>query len=120
MHRTSSSTSEDSLKLSSGGLGQEQGESARGLGGDPELCSLSKSAPAGQEAKSKSRSLNPFAVRSGVGPSGGGPSSENQIPSRLLQLARSKDKKDKKKKKGKEQVSQTAGRMHVLSAISDK
>ncbi|KAL7885295.1 hypothetical protein AOLI_G00055900 [Acnodon oligacanthus] len=89
--RTSSSASEDSLKLQSSG---EPAESA-----DLSAHDL----PSRVDSKRKSKNLNPFS--SGSSQKGGAAEPQSQIPSRLLQLAKPKEKKEKKKKKGKGQPS---------------
>ncbi|XP_028811943.1 A-kinase anchor protein 13 isoform X2 [Denticeps clupeoides] len=91
VQRTPSSTSDDSLHLQSGSsLEREPGE------GEPSTAPRRNSLGR-MDSKTKGRNLNPFSLKN-QGPSGDG---QNQIPSRLLQLAKSKDKKDKKKKKSK-------------------
>ncbi len=97
LQRTPSSTSEDSLKLqSSSSMEREIWEGE--LSSSPRKNSLSRI-----DSKQKGRSL--FSLGSKT-PSLEGP---NQIPTRLLQLASSKEKKDKKKKKSKSQPPQDAG-----------
>ncbi|XP_056613508.1 A-kinase anchor protein 13 isoform X3 [Triplophysa dalaica] len=96
IQRTSSSTSEDSLKFqSSGSMEKEMWEGE--LSCSPRKNSLSRI-----DSKQKGRSL--FSLGSKTQST----DSQNQIPSRLLQLATSKDKKDKKKKKSKNQAPQEA------------
>ncbi|XP_043100441.1 A-kinase anchor protein 13-like isoform X2 [Puntigrus tetrazona] len=101
LHRTPSSTSEDSLKLqSSSSIEREIWEGE--LSSSPRKNSLSR-----MDSKQKGRSL--FSL-------GGKTQSlegQNQIPSRLLQLASSKEKKEKKKKKSKSQPPQDAA-SHLL------
>ncbi|KAL0189540.1 hypothetical protein M9458_016639, partial [Cirrhinus mrigala] len=96
LQRTPSSTSEDSLKLqSSSSIEREIWEGD--LSSSPRKNSLSR-----MDSKQKGRSL--FSL-------GGKTQSlegQNQIPTRLLQLASSKEKKDKKKKKSKSQPPQDA------------
>lgn len=66
-------------------------------------CSPRKNSLSRIDSKQKGRSL--FSLGSKTQST----DSQNQIPSRLLQLATSKDKKDKKKKKSKNQAPQEAG-----------
>lgn len=71
---------------------------------DGELpCSPRKNSLSRMDSKQKGRSL--FSL----GGKTQNTDSQSQIPSRLLQLASSKDKKDKKKKKSKNQAPQEAG-----------
>uniref|UniRef100_A0A673WPP5 A-kinase anchoring protein 13 n=1 Tax=Salmo trutta TaxID=8032 RepID=A0A673WPP5_SALTR len=106
--RTPSTTSEESMKFqSSTSLDIEPG------GGEVELSS----SPATKDpflrmgSKRKGKNLNPFSsLSSSSNASSKAQSStegQNQIPNRLMQLAKTKDKKEKKKKKGKGQQSQT-------------
>ncbi|XP_051755326.1 A-kinase anchor protein 13 isoform X5 [Ctenopharyngodon idella] len=101
LQRTPSSTSEDSLKLqSSSSIEREIWEGE--LSSSPRKNSLSRI-----DSKQKGRSL--FSL-------GGKTQSiegQNQMPTRLLQLATSKEKKDKKKKKSKNQPPQDAA-SHLL------
>ncbi|XP_067301285.1 A-kinase anchor protein 13 isoform X4 [Pseudorasbora parva] len=101
LQRTPSSTSEDSVKLqSSSSIEREIWEGE--LSSSPRKNSLSRI-----DSKQKGRSL--FSL-------GGKTQSiegQNQMPTRLLQLASSKDKKDKKKKKSKSQSPQDAA-SHLL------
>ncbi|XP_067292548.1 A-kinase anchor protein 13 isoform X3 [Pseudorasbora parva] len=100
-NRTPSTTSEDSSKFQSTGS----------LDRDPSEMELSSS-PSSKDflsrmdSKRKGKNLNPFSSNSSQ--KGQNSEAQSQIPSRLLQLAKSKEKKDKKKKKGKGQQSQTA------------
>ncbi|XP_066505455.1 A-kinase anchor protein 13 isoform X3 [Hoplias malabaricus] len=95
--RTSSSASEDSLKMQSFP--------------DPADCMELSSSPSAHDLltrvdskrKGKNLTLNPFSSSSGQK---SGAVEQSQIPSRLLQLAKPKEKKEKKKKKGKGQQSQ--------------
>ncbi|MFT7806705.1 A-kinase anchor protein 13-like isoform X6 [Arapaima gigas] len=90
MHRTPSSTSEDSLRFqSSVSLDNDPGESR--------LSSSPKDSLFRTDSKWKGKNLNPFAVNPSQKPQNN--DGTNQIPSRLLQLAKTKDKKEKKKKK---------------------
>ncbi|KAI4888287.1 hypothetical protein NFI96_025856 [Prochilodus magdalenae] len=100
--RTSSSASEDSLKLQSSGALAESGERSTSL---PTL---------GQR---KSKNLNPFS--SGSSQKGGAAEPQSQIPSRLLNLAKPKEKEKKKKKKGKGQQSQNTGCRTLRSSNPD-
>ncbi|XP_072520347.1 A-kinase anchor protein 13 isoform X2 [Salminus brasiliensis] len=95
--RTSSTASEDSLKLQSST--------------DPAECVELSSSPSTHDllnrfdSKRKSKNLNLFS--SGSGQKGGAAAEPpSQMPSRLLQLAKPKEKKEKKKKKGKGQQNQ--------------
>ncbi|XP_036420809.1 A-kinase anchor protein 13 isoform X4 [Colossoma macropomum] len=94
--RTSSSASEDSLKLQSSGEPAESAELSTSLS--------AHDLPSRVDSKRKSKNLNPFS--SGSSQKGGAAEPQSQIPSRLLQLAKPKEKKEKKKKKGKGQQSQ--------------
>lgn len=101
LQRTSSSTSEDSLKFqSSGSMEKEMWEGEL-------TCSPRKNSLSRMDSKQKGRSL--FSL----GGKTQSTESQNQIPSRLLQLATSKEKKDKKKKKNKNQAHQEAA-SHLL------
>ncbi|XP_026071984.1 A-kinase anchor protein 13-like isoform X3 [Carassius auratus] len=101
LQRTPSSTSEDSLKLqSSSSIEREIWEGD--LSSSPRKNSLSRI-----DSKQKGRSL--FSLGSKTQSLEG----QNQMPTRLLQLASSKEKKDKKKKKSKSQPPQDAA-SHLL------
>ncbi|XP_052416840.1 A-kinase anchor protein 13 isoform X1 [Carassius gibelio] len=101
LQRTPSSTSEDSLKLqSSSSIEREIGEGD--LPSSPRKNSLSR-----MDSKQKGRSL--FSLGSKTQSLEG----QNPIPTRLLQLASSKEKKDKKKKKSKSHPPQDAA-SHLL------
>ncbi|XP_069046763.1 A-kinase anchor protein 13 isoform X3 [Lepisosteus oculatus] len=107
-HRTPSSTSDESLKF----------HSTSSLDRDPVECELSSSPRTDSltrtDSKQKGKNLNPFAFNQSLKAQGS--EGQNQIPGRLLQLARSKDKKDKKdkkKKKGKGQLSPAADLPHT-------
>lgn len=105
LQRTPSSTSEDSLKLqSSSSIERELWEGE--LSSSPRKNSLSRI-----DSKQKGRSL--FSLGSKTQSLEG----QNQMPTRLLQLATSKDKKDKKKKKSKSQP-QDAGEHSKLSCTN--
>ncbi|XP_036399311.1 A-kinase anchor protein 13-like isoform X2 [Megalops cyprinoides] len=109
MKRTSSTASEDSLMFqSSGSLDRDVGECE--LSSSPRKDSLSR-----LDSKRKGKNLNPFASNPSQKAQSG--ESQNQIPTRLLQLAK-KDKKDKKKKKSKGQHSQPAESTHL--PVSDQ
>ncbi|KAK7121707.1 hypothetical protein R3I93_022706 [Phoxinus phoxinus] len=100
-NRSPSTTSEDSSKFQSSGS----------LDRDPSEVELSSSPSARDflsrmDSKRKGKNLNPFSSNSSQ--KGQNSEAQSQIPSRLLQLAKSKEKKDKKKKKGKGQQSQPA------------
>uniref|UniRef100_A0A9J8A5U4 Si:dkey-172h23.2 n=1 Tax=Cyprinus carpio carpio TaxID=630221 RepID=A0A9J8A5U4_CYPCA len=101
LQRTPSSTSEDSLKLqSSSSFEREIWEGD--ISSSPRKNSLSR-----MDSKQKGRSL--FSLGSKTQNLEG----QNQIPTRLLQLASTKEKKDKKKKKSKSQPPQDAA-SHLL------
>uniref|UniRef100_A0A673YJ85 A-kinase anchor protein 13-like n=1 Tax=Salmo trutta TaxID=8032 RepID=A0A673YJ85_SALTR len=100
--RTASSTSEESMKFqSSTSLDKEPG------GGEAELSS----SPATKDpflrmgSKRKGKNLNPFSSSNASSKAQSSTEGQNQIPNRLMQLAKTKDKKEKKKK-GKGQQSQ--------------
>lgn len=96
MERTPSSTSEDSLQFTSTTSLERDPQP-----GEPELSSSPRKDSLyrleAREAKPKGKSLNPF---TSVNTALKGSDSHNQIPNRLLQLAKNKDKKKKKKGKG--------------------
>ncbi|XP_073667973.1 uncharacterized protein [Paramisgurnus dabryanus] len=99
--RTPSSTSEDSFKLQSSGSFDKdiwEGE----MSSSPRRNSMSR-----MDSKQKGRGL--FSLGGKTQSSG----VQNQIPTRLLQLASTKEKKDKKKKKNKNPVPQEAA-SHLL------
>ncbi|KAM9568305.1 A-kinase anchor protein 13 isoform 4-T4 [Salvelinus alpinus] len=102
--RTPSSTSEESMKFqSSTSLDKEPG------GGEAELPSSSatKDPFLRMGSKRKGKNLNPFSSSSNASSKAqSSTEGQNQIPNRLMQLAKTKDKKEKKKKKGKGQQSQ--------------
>ncbi|XP_056115147.1 A-kinase anchor protein 13-like isoform X3 [Rhinichthys klamathensis goyatoka] len=103
LQRTPSSTSEDSLKLqSSSSIERELWEGE--LSSSPRKNSLSRI-----DSKQKGRSL--FSLGSKTQSLEG----QNQMPTRLLQLATSKDKKDKKKKKSKSQPQDAASHLLPLA-----
>ncbi|TRY93900.1 hypothetical protein DNTS_013078 [Danionella cerebrum] len=107
-NRTSSTASDDSSKLqsSSGSLDREPSEAE--LSSSPSTRDfLSR-----MDSKRKGKNLNPFSSSS----SQKGQSSEGQMPSRLLQLAKPKEKKDKKKKKSKSQTAESASSVLPSSA----
>ncbi|XP_035520671.1 A-kinase anchor protein 13-like [Morone saxatilis] len=99
--RTPSTTSEDSIRFhSSGSLDLDSKEAAE----QPKEVELSSSAPTKEPflrigSKRMGKNFNPFSSSSSSKPQGA--EKESQLPTRLLQLAKSKGKKDKKKKKGK-------------------
>ncbi|XDV18716.1 hypothetical protein PO909_024355 [Leuciscus waleckii] len=106
LQRTPSSTSEDSLKLqSSSSIEREIWEGE--LSSSPRKNSLSRI-----DSKQKGRSL--FSLGSKTQSLEG----QNQMPTRLLQLATSKDKKDKKKKKSKSQPQDAASHLLPLAEPS--
>lgn len=77
-------------------------------GGEAELSS----SPATKDpflrmgSKRKGKNLNPFSSSNASSKAQSSTEGQNQIPNRLMQLAKTKDKKEKKKKKGKGQQSQ--------------
>ncbi|KAK2918323.1 A-kinase anchor protein 13 isoform X1 [Channa argus] len=99
--RTPSTTSDDSIKFhSSGSLDLDSKEAAE----PPKEVEMSSSAPTKEPflrigSKRMSKNFNPFS--SSCSSKSQGAEKESQLPSRLLQLAKPKEKKDKKKKKGK-------------------
>ncbi|XP_070763222.1 A-kinase anchor protein 13-like [Enoplosus armatus] len=107
--RTSSTTSEDSIRFhSSGSLDLDSKEAAEQpkevLFLDVLQVELSSSAPTKEPflrigSKRMGKNFNPFSSSSSSKPQGA--EKESQLPTRLLQLAKPKEKKDKKKKKGK-------------------
>ncbi|XP_075996739.1 A-kinase anchor protein 13-like, partial [Genypterus blacodes] len=98
--RTPSSTSEDSIRFhSSGSLDLDAREAAE----PPKEVELSSSAPTKEPflrigSKRMGKNFNPFSSSSSKQQGG---DKESQLPNKLLQLARPKEKKEKKKKKGK-------------------
>ncbi|KAI1889778.1 hypothetical protein AGOR_G00166440 [Albula goreensis] len=110
MCRTPSTTSEDSLLFqSSSSLDRDMGE-----------CELSSSPRKDSFGRmdSKRKVKNFFPATSNASQKAPGGEGQNQIPNRLMSLAKSKDKKDKKKKKGKGHNSQPTESPHV--AVSDQ
>ncbi|KAJ8340272.1 hypothetical protein SKAU_G00349050 [Synaphobranchus kaupii] len=106
MHRTPSTTSEDSAFFQScSSLDREVGECE--LSSSPKKDSLGR-----LDSKRKGKNFIPFAS-SNTSQKGPGGEALNQIPNRLMQLAKNKDKKDKKKKKGKGQQPQPADSPHL-------
>ncbi|XP_051239077.1 A-kinase anchor protein 13 isoform X3 [Dicentrarchus labrax] len=99
--RTPSTTSEESIRFhSSGSLDLDSKEAAE----QPKEVELSSSAPTKEPflrigSKRMGKNFNPFSSSSSSKPQGA--EKESQLPTRLLQLAKSKEKKDKKKKTGK-------------------
>ncbi|XP_051776791.1 A-kinase anchor protein 13 isoform X3 [Erpetoichthys calabaricus] len=88
--RSPSSASDDSIKFpSSSSLNQDYPECE--LSVSPKKDPLSRT-----DSRQKGKHLNPFSHKSQ------GSESHNQIPNRLLQLGKSKEKKEKKKKKSKD------------------
>ncbi|XP_027134513.1 A-kinase anchor protein 13-like isoform X5 [Larimichthys crocea] len=102
--RTSSTTSEESLRFhSSGSLDMDLKQAAE----EPKEVELSSSAPTKEPflrigSKRMGKNFNPFSSSSSSSSSKPqGAEKESQLPTRLLQLTKPKEKKDKKKKKGK-------------------
>ncbi|XP_039628910.1 A-kinase anchor protein 13-like isoform X3 [Polypterus senegalus] len=88
--KSPSSASDDSIKFpSSSSLNQDYPECE--LSVSPKKDPLSRT-----DSRQKGKHLNPFSHKSQ------GSDSHNQIPNRLLQLGKSKEKKEKKKKKSKD------------------
>ncbi|XP_041082425.1 A-kinase anchor protein 13-like isoform X2 [Polyodon spathula] len=103
-HRSPSSASEDSRKFHST-------TSLERVSSETELSSSPKKEQLGRtDSKQKGKSLNPFTFNQSHKSQGG--DGQNQIPNRLLQLAKCKEKKEKKKKGGKGQPSQLAAPQH--------
>ncbi|MGH0160406.1 UNVERIFIED_CONTAM: hypothetical protein FKN15_059212 [Acipenser sinensis] len=106
-HRSPSSASEDSRKFRST-------NSLEQVSSETELPSSPKKEQLGRtDSKQKGKNLNPFTFNQSHKSQGG--DGQNQIPNRLLQLAKSKEKKEKKekkKKKGKGQPGQLADPQH--------
>ncbi|MGH0140159.1 UNVERIFIED_CONTAM: hypothetical protein FKN15_070532 [Acipenser sinensis] len=105
-HRSPSSASEDSRKFRST-------SSLEQVSSETELPSSPKKEQLGRtDFKQKGKNLNPFTFNQSHKSQGG--DGQNQIPNRLLQLAKSKEKKEKKekKKKGKGQPGQLADPQH--------
>ncbi|KAL2076380.1 hypothetical protein ACEWY4_028023 [Coilia grayii] len=116
MQRTPSSTSEDSLQLQSSVCLEPDAGDAE----PPRKNSVSR-----LEGKAKGRTLNPFGLNAGG--RGGHSQSQsqsgdrephNQMPSRLLQLAK-KDKKDKKKKKNKHPLAPESQLLPLTEPVTD-
>ncbi|KAJ8412931.1 hypothetical protein AAFF_G00105130 [Aldrovandia affinis] len=106
MNRTSSTTSEDSLLFqSSGSLDRDAGE------GEPPSSPMKDSPMSRMDSKRKGKNLLPFTSGSSQKAQSG--DAQNQIPNRLMQLAKAKDKKEKKKKKGKGQHPQPTESPHL-------
>ncbi|XP_026786545.3 A-kinase anchor protein 13 isoform X1 [Pangasianodon hypophthalmus] len=106
--RTLSSTSEDSLNIQSSSSVEQETKQEKDEG--EQSTSPGKNSLSRIDSRQKGRNLNafnPFApkVMSAEG--------QKQIPNRLLQLARPKEKKDKKKKKSKSKPTQEA-ESHLL------
>lgn len=66
------------------------------------------------DSKQKGRNLNTF---NPFAPKAVSTEGQKQIPNRLLQLTKPKEKKDKKKKKNKSKPTQEAG--NIVNAIND-
>ncbi|XP_077953992.1 uncharacterized protein LOC120808992 isoform X6 [Gasterosteus aculeatus] len=109
--RTPSTTSEESIRFhSSGSLDLEPKEAAE----QPKVVELSTSAPTKEPflrigSKRMKKNFNPFSSSSSSKTQGA--EKEAQLPNRLLQLTKPKEKKDKRKTKGKAEQTQTAGVM---------
>ncbi|CAL8293300.1 unnamed protein product [Boreogadus saida] len=123
--RTSSSTSEESLRFhSSGSLDQESREAPEAA----KEVELSSSAPTKEPflrigSKRMGKNFNPFSSSSSSSstsssskPQGG--DKDAQLPNRLLQLAKTKPKKEKKKK-GKGGEREETGQALVMSEPHD-
>lgn len=109
--RTLSSTSEDSLNIqSSSSAEQETKQKDEGeQSTSPRKNSLSR-----MDSKQKGCNFNTF---NPFTPKAASAEGQKQIPNRLFQLARPKDKKDKKKKKSKGKHTQEAG--NVVNPVCD-
>ncbi|XP_054475258.1 A-kinase anchor protein 13 isoform X2 [Anoplopoma fimbria] len=113
--RTPSTTSEESIRFhSSGSLDLDAKEAAE----QPKGVELSSSAPAKEPflrigSKRMGKNFNPFSSSSSSSKAQGA-EKESQLPNRLLQLAKPKEKKDKRKK-GKEEQTPTESKVTVMS-----
>ncbi|XP_039665953.1 A-kinase anchor protein 13 isoform X4 [Perca fluviatilis] len=113
--RTPSTTSEDSIRFhSSGSLDLDSKEAAE----QPKGVEVSSSAPSREPflrigSKRMGKSFNPFSSTSSSKPQGA--EKESQLPSKLLQLSKTKEKKDKRNKKGKGEQTQTESNVAVMS-----
>ncbi|XP_070686695.1 A-kinase anchor protein 13-like [Pempheris klunzingeri] len=113
--RTPSTTSEDSVRFhSSGSLDLDSKEAAE----QPKEGELSSSAPTKEPflrigSKRMGKNFNPFSSSSSSKPQGA--EKESQLPTRLLQLAKPKEKTDKKKKKKAKGGEQTQSESKVTS-----
>ncbi|XP_068460217.1 A-kinase anchor protein 13-like isoform X2 [Clinocottus analis] len=111
--RTPSTTSDESIKFhSSGSLNLDSKEAAEQL----KVVELSSSVPTKEPflrigSKRMGKNFNPFSSSS----SSKGAEKEAQLPNRLLQLAKPKEKKDKRKKKCKGEPTQTEKKVAVMS-----
>ncbi|XP_071256436.1 A-kinase anchor protein 13-like isoform X2 [Salvelinus alpinus] len=119
IQRTPSSTSDDSShfpsSLDKDPMDPTELSSSTSLDKDP--TELSSSPRKYSPTSTKGKSLNPFSEAPALkAPSG---DSQNQMPNRLLQLAkdRSQNKKDKKKKKKKDQGTQSPDTQHLEPPI---
>ncbi|KAM9460618.1 A-kinase anchor protein 13 isoform 2-T3 [Clarias gariepinus] len=108
VNRTFSSTSEDSLNIQSSSSVEQETKQEKDE--DEQSTSPRKNSLSRMDSKQKGRNLNAF---NPFAPKAMSAESQKQIPTRLLQLTRPKDKKDKKKKKGKNKPSQEA-ESHLL------
>ncbi|XP_061100499.1 A-kinase anchor protein 13 isoform X2 [Conger conger] len=110
MCRTPSTTSEDSLLFqSSSSLDRDMGECE--LSSSPRKDSLIR-----LNSKRKGKNFGPFTSSASQKAQSG--EAQNQLPNRLMQLAKTKDKKEKKKKKGKGQQAQGPESSHL--PVSDQ
>ncbi|KAF5906153.1 A-kinase anchor protein 13 isoform X1, partial [Clarias magur] len=103
VNRTLSSTSEDSLNIQSSSSVEQETKQEKDEG--EQSTSPRKNSLSRMDSKQKGRNLNAF---NPFAPKAVSAESQKQIPTRLLQLTRPKDKKEKKKKKGKNKPSQEA------------
>ncbi|XP_031734591.1 A-kinase anchor protein 13-like isoform X5 [Anarrhichthys ocellatus] len=116
--RTPSTTSEDSIRFhSSGSLDLDSKEAAE----QQKVVELSSSAPTKEPflrigSKRMGKNFNPFSSSSSKAQ---GVEKESQLPNRLLQLAKPKEKKDKRKKNDKGEQTQTESKAAVMSDPQD-
>ncbi|XP_047666584.1 A-kinase anchor protein 13 isoform X3 [Tachysurus fulvidraco] len=108
VNRTLSSTSEDSLNIQSSSSVEQEVKQEKDEG--EQSTSPRKNSLSRMDSRQKGRNLNAF---NPFAPKAVSAESQKQIPNRLLQLTRPKDKKDKKKKKSKNKSTQEA-ESHLL------
>ncbi|XP_046712808.1 A-kinase anchor protein 13 isoform X4 [Silurus meridionalis] len=108
LSRTLSSTSEDSLNIPSSSSLEQEKKQEKDEG--EQSSSTKKNSLSRIDSKQKGRNLNAF---NPFAPKAVSAEGQKQIPNRLLQLTRPKEKKDKKKKKSKSKPTQEA-ESHLL------